>query len=233
MFKIKNAIILAAGRGSRMRELTEETPKPLLKINDVPIIENIINELQKITKNIIIVTGYLHNQFEYLKSKYKNTEIVINHEWENNNNVTSINAVKQYLSNTLIVNGDIIINNKNLFKKWYRNPSFYVEQNKNIDEWLTMFDKDNNIIDFDKNGLRKEGFYQREVCVLSKKLSNLIRNDINNFDKQEYYEFLVLQCSKKYGVPVKAFEVGKEDIFDLDSKERFKEYKSSKENKLC
>ena len=229
MFRIKNAIILAAGRGSRMRELTDSIPKPLLKINDLPIIENIINELQKVTKNIIIVTGYLAEQFEYLKSKFKNIKIILNKEWENNNNVTSINAVKEHLSNTLIVNGDIIINNNNLFRKWYKTPLFYVEQNKNIDEWFTIFDKNKNIIDFDKNGLGKEGFYQREVCVLNKKLSNLIRSNINNFDKQEYYEFLVLQCSKKYGVPVKAFEVGKEDIFDLDSKERFEEHKSLKE----
>ncbi|RUM38227.1 MAG: hypothetical protein DSY58_02570 [Desulfobulbus sp.] len=57
---VDNAVILAAGRGRRLNELTKITPKPLLKNkNDVPLIEDIIMKLhEKNIKNIIVVVGY-------------------------------------------------------------------------------------------------------------------------------------------------------------------------------
>ena len=56
---IKNALILAAGKGKRMWPLTENNPKPLLPICGLPIIERQIYELKKIgVKNIYILIGY-------------------------------------------------------------------------------------------------------------------------------------------------------------------------------
>ena len=55
-----NAIIIAAGMGTRLRPLTLSTPKPLIKIFGKPMIErNIEFLLEKGLKEIIIVTGYL------------------------------------------------------------------------------------------------------------------------------------------------------------------------------
>ena len=223
MFKIKNAIILAAGRGSRMKDLTNNIPKPLLKIENKPIIENIIENLQFITKDITIVVGYLHQEFDYLKSKYKNIKIVLNENWENGNNVTSIKKVLNELSNTLIINGDVIIK-KNVFENKYENVCFYCENNSNIDEWLSIFDSKKNIIDFDRNSQNKTGVYQREVAIINKEMSEAIKKEIDNFDQTEYYEFLILHCSKKYNIDVKAFAIEKDTIFDLDSKEEFEQY---------
>ena len=66
MPKVENAIIMAAGLGTRMRPLTNEIPKPLVKVNCKRMIETIIQGLRKngIT-DISIVTGYLADKFEF------------------------------------------------------------------------------------------------------------------------------------------------------------------------
>lgn len=53
------AIILAAGRGTRMGELTKETPKPMLKINNKPILEYKLNALPEEITEVIFIIGYL------------------------------------------------------------------------------------------------------------------------------------------------------------------------------
>src|SRR5881227_1722785 len=59
MAKIDRAVLLAAGRGTRMRELTAELPKPMMKVRNKPILLHIIEGLQAAgIKNFLIVIGY-------------------------------------------------------------------------------------------------------------------------------------------------------------------------------
>ena len=53
------AVILAAGKGTRMRELTNDVPKPMLKVQGKPILEHIVTGLMSAgVQEIFIVTGY-------------------------------------------------------------------------------------------------------------------------------------------------------------------------------
>ena len=59
MTRINKAVLLAAGRGTRMRELTADIPKPMVKVRDKPVLLHIIEGLQKAgIKNFLIITGY-------------------------------------------------------------------------------------------------------------------------------------------------------------------------------
>ena len=65
------AIILAAGLGTRLRPMTENTPKALVKVKEKPLVEYQIEFLkERGIDDIIIVVGYLKEQFDYLKEKY-------------------------------------------------------------------------------------------------------------------------------------------------------------------
>ena len=77
MNQVERAIIMAAGLGNRMHPVTLETPKPLVKVNGVRMIDTVIQGLQNngITE-IYVVVGYLKEQFKELKNEYqfKSTE---------------------------------------------------------------------------------------------------------------------------------------------------------------
>ena len=67
-----NVIIIAAGMGTRLNPLTLSIPKPLVKRFGKPMIEkNIEYLLQEGIEEIVIVTGYMKDMFEYLRDKYK------------------------------------------------------------------------------------------------------------------------------------------------------------------
>ena len=77
---IKTAIILAAGKGTRLRNVTgDEFPKPLTPLNGLPIIEYSIQALKSTgVENILIGCGHLLESFRYLEEKYDQVTIVEN-----------------------------------------------------------------------------------------------------------------------------------------------------------
>ena len=87
------AIILAAGLGTRLRPMTENTPKALVQVNQKPLIEYQIEFLkEKGINDIIIIVGYLKEQFDYLKEKY-GVRLVFNDKYADYNNFYSLYLV--------------------------------------------------------------------------------------------------------------------------------------------
>ena len=71
---IENALILAAGKGTRMWPLTEDIPKPLLPISGIPIIKRQIDELKKVgVKKLYILIGYQMNEISDYIDKTETT----------------------------------------------------------------------------------------------------------------------------------------------------------------
>lgn len=117
MPKVKQALIMAAGKGTRMEPLTLETPKPLVRVNGRAMIETIIDALheQGIFK-IGIVTGYLKEHFLALKEKYPDVQLIENPWYDTCNNISSLYAAKGWLEDVLILDGDQIISDPKVLK---------------------------------------------------------------------------------------------------------------------
>lgn len=76
-------VILAAGKGTRMRPLTENTPKPLVKVAGKPLLDHITDALPSSVTELIIVTGYLEEQIkEHCGSVYKGRKVTYVHQAE-------------------------------------------------------------------------------------------------------------------------------------------------------
>lgn len=88
------AIILAAGMASRLRPLTNNTPKCLLKIGERSLLQRSIDALiNNGIKEFVIVTGYLHNQIEdFVKQQYPdiNISFINNEVYDSTNNIYSL-----------------------------------------------------------------------------------------------------------------------------------------------
>lgn len=225
MVKVRNAIILAAGRGSRLQELTDKTPKPLLLYHGKPIIEYLIEYLLALKiKDIYVVTGYLGEQFDYLKDKVK---LIHNHDWQEGNNITSIAAALPVLGNSLIINGDVIMT-ENVLQTSYPSSLTYVEKNAYVDEWIVNVDHDDNIKSFDKEGKNKTGYYQREITFITNEIATQLEKEISSFDRQEYQEYLMLHIAHKYQVPFKIKIIKSGIVFDLDYKDEYLKHAKKK-----
>ncbi len=95
------AIILAAGVGSRIKPLTDNCPKSLLKVGDNTILEMMISHIQDCGINeIIIVVGYLKEQIkDYVKTKFLdlNVNFVTNDKYAETNTGYSLMLVKNFI----------------------------------------------------------------------------------------------------------------------------------------
>ena len=105
-YTVDNAIIMAAGTASRFAPLSYERPKALIEVKGEVLIERQIRQLQQAGINeIIIVVGYMKEQFAYLVEKFGVT-LVENPAYLVRNNNSTIYAVKDYLKNSYICSSD-------------------------------------------------------------------------------------------------------------------------------
>lgn len=102
-----NAIILAAGMGTRLRPLTNDIPKCLVPVLGVPMIEQQIKFLHKAgIRDIILVSGYKAERLDYLIHKY-GVKIVANDRFDICNNIYSLYKVRECFGDSFIIEGDV------------------------------------------------------------------------------------------------------------------------------
>ncbi|MEH7222961.1 sugar phosphate nucleotidyltransferase [Bacillus sp. JJ1566] len=150
--RVDNAIILAAGFGSRFVPVTYETPKGLVEVFGERMIERQIKQLleAEIT-DITVVVGYKKEKFEYLIEKY-GVKLVYNEEYDTKNNLATVYHVRHLLKNTYILTSDNYFT-KNLYNK-YEFEAWYcaVKSEGYTPEWCLQIDDNNRIVDVEIGG---------------------------------------------------------------------------------
>ena len=117
---VKRAIIMAAGIGKRMQPLTFQTPKPLVKVNGVRMIDTVVQALhQNSIQEIYVVVGHLKEQFYEWAKDRAGVTIIENPYYNICNNMTSLYVAREHLSDCIILDGDQIIYNPSIL-----NPHF-------------------------------------------------------------------------------------------------------------
>lgn len=97
-------IILAAGRGTRMGDLTDETPKPMLRVSGLPILAHKINMLPESIKEIILVVGYKKEVImDYFETEWNGRKISYAEQTELNGTAGAIHLVKDTVRGEFLV----------------------------------------------------------------------------------------------------------------------------------
>ena len=170
------AIILAGGRGKRLRPITDKIPKPLILINEKPLIERTINYLKKygITE-IIISSGYKSNLIEKFLKKKKNfgCEIVFSTEKTPLGTGGAIKKALKYVNEEsfLVLNGDIVTNID--LKKILKKPNT-IAANELKTKFGTMDIKNNKILKFNEKKDVTNVWMNPGIYHLSKNIERLI-----------------------------------------------------------
>ncbi|WP_018659163.1 NTP transferase domain-containing protein [Allofustis seminis] len=158
-FIVDNAIIMAAGKSSRFAPLSYEKPKALIEVRGEVLIERQIRQLRAAgIDEIIVVTGYKSEDFEYLKAKF-NVQLVKNEAYATRNNHSSLYAVRHALKNTYICSSDNYFS-ENPFEKEV-DGSYYatVYHSAATDEWCPTLDEKGNIVQVTIGGNAHWVFY--------------------------------------------------------------------------
>lgn len=138
MNRVKRAIIVAAGRGVRMQPLTLTTPKPLVTVGGVRMIDTAIRGLTAngVTE-IHVVVGYLKERFQALKETYPSIHLIENPYFETCNNISSLYAAREYLQDVMILDGDQMIYNPRVLAADFERSGYNVVwRDDPTGEWL-------------------------------------------------------------------------------------------------
>ena len=135
-YRVKRAIILAAGFGERLVPITLNTPKSLVLVKGRRIIDSLLDAIVAAgIEQIVIVRGYLREQFDQLVYKYPNLEFVDNPDYNEENNISSVMKVRNLLANSYVCEGDIILHNPRIIQKYQFQSNYCGVKCQRTDDW--------------------------------------------------------------------------------------------------
>ena len=230
------AIILASGIGKRLRPLTNEIPKSLIKINSHTIIEIQINNLLKNNvKDIIVTTGPFEKKLiNFLKRKYKNINFTFinNPKYNTTNYIYSLWLTKEHITDDiLLIHGDLIFEEE-LLKKMIEIKDNLVLVNKKVKKPKKDFKaviKNQIVKKIGVEYFSENAFFSLPIYKFSKSdflfFMEAIEKEIKNGNLNIYAEVAFNKISDKLNLKPLFFD--KEFCMEIDTKEdleKVKEY---------
>lgn len=223
MHTVKRAIIMAAGLGKRMYPITQTTPKPLVKVNGVRMIDSVIQALHKngITE-IYIVAGYLKEQFYVLEDEYEGLHILENNFYADCNNISSLYVARNYIEDAIILDGDQIIYNDSILDPKFEKSGYNaVWTDEKTDEWLMQVEN-NKVVSCSRNG-GQCGWQLYSISRWTAEDGRKLKKHLEyEFDKKQnrqiYWDDVAMFCHfDKYDLGIMPMKKG--DVIEIDNYE--------------
>lgn len=218
-YRVKRAVFLAAGFGSRMVPVTLNTPKPLVRVHGRRLIDGLLDACVNIgIEEIYIVRGYLGKQFDQLKADYPAVRFIDNPFYNEANNISSAMLVKDLLSNAYVMEADLLLANPAIIRKYHYRSDFLAIRKARTDD--RCFDvKDGFIIKEKVGGL--DTWQMAGISYWDSEDGAKLSEDIPKaYDlpggKEYYWEQVPLKvCRDRYKVAIR--ECREEDVIEIET----------------
>ncbi|MFR1925701.1 MAG: aminotransferase class I/II-fold pyridoxal phosphate-dependent enzyme [Clostridium paraputrificum] len=229
------AIILAAGMGKRLKQLTNNNTKCMVKVNGVTMIERMLSQLDKLNlSNITVVVGYKGKELqEYISTLNIKTKInyVENEIYDKTNNIYSLYLARHCLlqEDTLLLESDLIFEDSVLEKivnDPYPSLALVAKYESWMDGTVVTLDEENNITRFlDKKAFKFEDIqnYYKTVNIykFSKEFSTshyvpFLEAYSKALGDNEYYEQVLKVITLLDKPEIKATKLGNQSWYEID-----------------
>ena len=224
-YRVKRAVFIAAGFGSRLVPITLNTPKPLVRVNGKRIIDTLIDAcLAADIEEIYIVRGYLAEQFDQLLYKYPMIKFLENPFYNEANNISSALVAADLFENAYVLEADLLVYNPGIITKYHYTSDVIGIWKERTDDWCFSIDKAGFVKEEKIGGLncyQMVGIYyiNREE---GQKLSHHIKEAYSSpGGKEKYWETVPNQVYKgQYKIFVRAVDDG--DVIEIDTYKELK-----------
>ena len=233
------AIILAAGMGKRLGELTEDNTKCMVAVNGVRLIDRMLRQLSTLDlKRVVIVVGYKGaNLIDYIGNRYDDKlsiEYIQNPIYDKTNNIYSLALAKQLMQedDTLLLESDLIFDESMLgllVNNPYPNLALVAKYETWMDGTMVCIDEGYNIVNFvPKAAFRYEDVdkYYKTVNIykFSKEFSKtkyvpFLDAYSKAVGNNEYYENVLRIISFLNSKDLKALPISDEKWYEIDDKQ--------------
>ena len=227
-YRVKKAIFMAAGFGSRMVPVTLNTPKPLIQVHGKRMIETLLDAvLDAGITDITIVRGYLGEQFDLLLKKYPMIKFVENPIYNEANNISTAYVVRDMLANAYVLESDLLLYNKDLIRKYEYTTNYLGLPVERTDDWC--FETKKGFITKVKIGGENVD-HMYGISYWTKEDAEKMATDIEKVFKspggrERYFEEVALrECASNYKVWVRKIEQG--DVIEIDTYNELKQIDS-------
>ena len=220
-YRVKRAVFIAAGFGTRLVPITFNTPKPLVRVHGVRIIDRLIDAcLEDGIEEIYIVRGYLAEQFDQLLYKYPMIRFLENPLYNEANNIGSALVARDLLSNAYVFEADLLLSNPAIIRKYHYMSDFLAIRKERSDDWCFRV-KDGIIVEEKVGGEGADNWQMVGISYWNKVDGEKLRQDISEVyaspgGKERYWEQVPLVYRKEhYAVEIQ--ECRDEDIVEIDT----------------
>ena len=234
---ISTGVILAAGRGSRLKELSLTQPKPMIVVNDVTIISNLVRSLVRAgLKKVVVVVGYMSDVLmDHLSPFSSQTELVFidNKDFATTNNIYSLWMASDHLKDGFFLYEADVFTEESLvhdfMKSRYENVMLVDKFTDEMNGTVITFDQDrvvsgmflkkdqNDSFTFDDK-YKTVNFYRISAKLSTEFFLPRLNDHVEKKQVGSYYE-LVIQEALDKGITFHAFEADSKKWFEIDTAE--------------
>ena len=232
-YRVKRAVFIAAGFGSRLVPVTLKTPKPLVEVNGRRIIDGLIDACIKADiAEIYVVRGYLADKFNVLTEKYPQIKFIENPFYNEANNVASALCANTLLENAYVFEADLYITNPDIITKYHYTSDFLAIKKAKSDDWCFSVNAKNVITEEKIGGINT--WQMVGISYWNKADGEKLAADIpaayySPGGKELYWEQVPLKLyNDRYKVQIR--ECKESDIVEIDTFNELKAIDKTYEN---